>query len=231
MLGNRRLSPQDRLSPPPEVHTYGVFEVAHTRASARMHARTHTHARIHAHMVTSGPSAKMDPQVLYRTLEGTFNADGNIRSEAEKHLRQAESMSGYLGIIFQVACAPEVQVDVRLAAAIRFKNKLHMRDWNADDSPVTPDETNLIKKAIVQAIISAPSRVRAVLLEGMKSVLKFDYPEKWPGLVQEVVHYLQGQEMDKISGALSVLRVMVKTFEFTADDEDRKPLEEGSSSR
>eukprot|EP00667_Euglena_gracilis_P001035 EG_transcript_1036 len=168
----------------------------------------------------------MDAQALYRTLEGTFNSNGDIRHEAERQLKQAETMPGYLGVIFQVAAAPEVQENVRLAAALRLKNSLKAMDWNADKSPVLPDEKQLVKKAMVSAVMAAPSRVRNVLLEGLRFILEYDFPQAWPSLVDEVVHHLQGQDVERIVGALSILRVVAKRFEFKQDADVRAPLDE-----
>jgi hypothetical protein len=125
-----------------------------------------------------------------------------------------------LGIIFQAACADQVNADIRLAAALRFKNRLRNEDWNADKSPVQEDEKVMVKKAMVSAVIAAPSKVRNVLLEGLRRILEYDFPDRWPGLVEEVMQYLQGQDMHKITGALSVLRVLCKRFEYKPEGED-----------
>jgi len=168
----------------------------------------------------------MDPQALYRTLEGTFEQNADVRHEAERQLKIAETLPGYLSVIFQVASAAEVAENTRLAAALRLKNSLKANDWNKDDSPVGADEKVLIKKAMVGAIIGSPTKVRNVLLESLRVILSYDFPQAWPSLVDEVVHHLQGQDMDRILGALSVLRVVAKRFEYRQDEADRAPLDE-----
>eukprot|EP01004_Peranema_trichophorum_P002648 NODE_1690_length_1846_cov_30.068485_g1434_i0.p1 GENE.NODE_1690_length_1846_cov_30.068485_g1434_i0~~NODE_1690_length_1846_cov_30.068485_g1434_i0.p1 ORF type:complete len:379 (+),score=47.22 NODE_1690_length_1846_cov_30.068485_g1434_i0:78-1214(+) len=166
----------------------------------------------------------MDPHALYRTLEGTFNPDSSIRQEAERQLKEAESYPGYMGIIFQVSCANEVNADIRLAAAIRMKNKLKPKDWNADDSPVQQQEKDLIKGSLLSAIVNSPSKVSKVLVECYRLILTYDYPEKWPNLVEVLAQGLKGDNLTNITGALLCLRVLCKRFEFRPSGEDRKPL-------
>ena len=125
-----------------------------------------------------------------------------------------------LPLYFAGPSSPQVNADIRLAAALRFKNRLRNEDWNADKSPVQEDEKVMVKKAMVSAVIAAPSKVRNVLLEGLRRILEYDFPDRWPGLVEEVMQYLQGQDMHKITGALSVLRVLCKRFEYKPEGED-----------
>lgn len=94
------------------------------------------------------------------------------------------------------------------------------------ESVVQADEKIMIKKAMVSSIIAAPSKVRNVLLEGLRMILEFDFPERWPALVDEVVHHLQGQDIERIIGALSILRVIAKRFEYKQDADVRAPLDE-----
>ena len=115
-----------------------------------------------------------------------------------------------LPLYFAGPSSPQVNADIRLAAALRFKNRLRNEDWN-DKSPVQEEEV-MVKKAMVSAVIAAPSKVRA---PGRAAEdLELDFPDRWPGLVEEVMQYLQGGDMHKITGALSVLRVLCKRFEY-----------------
>jgi hypothetical protein len=117
-----------------------------------------------------------------------------------------------LGIIFQAACADQVNADIRLAAALRFKNRLRNEDCDEDwKSPVQKDEEVVVRKAL-GAVIMAPSKVRSVLLEELQRILTYD-SLSWEGLVTEV---MQGLNMHKITGALSVLRVLCKRFEYNS---------------
>ena len=74
-----------------------------------------------------GSKAPMDPQALYRTLEGTFNIDNNVRQQAEAQLKQAESHPGYLGIIFQAACADQVRNGSPLQCFLALPDRLPLQ--------------------------------------------------------------------------------------------------------
>lgn len=59
--------------------------------------------------------------------------------------------------------------------------------------------------------------------ECLKSIVYADYPSKWPGLLQIIMQNITSNEQQRIYGALFVLRVLTRKYEFK-DEEERKPV-------
>ena len=67
--------------------------------------------------------------------------------------------------------------------------------------------------------------MRAQLGECARYIVYSDYPERWPGLLQQVYQGLHSQDLLALYGALYVLRLLARKYEFK-DEEERAPLQE-----
>ncbi|CAM0905036.1 unnamed protein product [Alopecurus aequalis] len=113
---------------------------------------------------------------------------------------------------------------VRQVASIHFKNFVS-KAW----SPIDPEETQTIPEAdksmvrenILGFVTQLPPLLRAQLGESIKTLILADYPEQWPSLLHWVTRNLESQ--DQIFGALYVLRILSRKYEFKSEEE-RIPL-------
>ncbi|OEL15220.1 Importin beta-like SAD2 [Dichanthelium oligosanthes] len=78
-----------------------------------------------------------------------------------------------------------------------------------------------LKSALWIIGISLMVIFRAQLGESIKTLIVVDYPEQWPNLLHWVTHNLESQ--DQIFGALYVLRILSRKYEFKSEEE-RIPL-------
>ena len=72
-------------------------------------------------------------QVLVNYLTHTLSSDYNVRKPAEDYLMSVEKQAGYSIILLQLADSEQVEISVRLAAAISFKNFVK-RNWRIIDN-------------------------------------------------------------------------------------------------
>eukprot|EP01006_Ploeotia_vitrea_P012314 TRINITY_DN32690_c0_g1_i1.p1 TRINITY_DN32690_c0_g1~~TRINITY_DN32690_c0_g1_i1.p1 ORF type:complete len:1055 (+),score=159.38 TRINITY_DN32690_c0_g1_i1:69-3233(+) len=161
---------------------------------------------------------------LHSIFENTFNPDGNARQQAEAALKAAEAQPMFVWTAFQIAASGDVRLEIRQAAAIRLKNRVSKEDWNEENAKILDEEKAKIKENLLAAIIQAPSKIRNQLLAVTKAVVLYDYPERWPNIVQMATASLKADTLNHVTGALSVLRTIAKRFEFSASDEERQPL-------
>eukprot|EP01012_Entosiphon_sulcatum_P009861 TRINITY_DN1566_c0_g1_i1.p1 TRINITY_DN1566_c0_g1~~TRINITY_DN1566_c0_g1_i1.p1 ORF type:complete len:1053 (+),score=227.95 TRINITY_DN1566_c0_g1_i1:272-3430(+) len=166
----------------------------------------------------------MEASQLHIILQNTFNPDTPTRTHAEQLLKQAESQPTFVSTIFQVVQHPGVDEGVRQAASIRLKRKICTCDWNADNSVIQDTEKELLKSNLLHCIATTPHKVRSQLLEVLRAILIYDFPQRWPKLIDDLVQCLQQDNVTYINGALSALRVLTKRFEYKGDKEARKPL-------
>jgi hypothetical protein len=65
--------------------------------------------------------------------------------------------------------------------------------------------------------------VRLQLEEALRAVISSDFPAAWPGLLPVLQRHLSGGDPAGVAGALRVLRVLTRKFEFK-DEDERGPL-------
>ncbi|KAF0929515.1 hypothetical protein E2562_021766 [Oryza meyeriana var. granulata] len=113
---------------------------------------------------------------------------------------------------------------VRQVASIHFKNFV-AKNWSPNDpeepQKISESDKSMVRENILGFIVQVPPLLRAQLGESIKTIIHSDYPEQWPSLLHWVTHNLESQ--NQIFGALYVLRVLSRKYEFKSEEE-RIPL-------
>lgn len=140
---------------------------------------------------------------------------------------QLEPVEGLLPTLLQLispsSIAPPV---VRLAAAIYLKNRVKS-SWRAPlppsayaasvkpppYTPIPPSDRQSLKTNVLPLLAAlagdqASARVKEQVGEVLAKVVEVDYPEEWPGLVEEIGALLAGNEGQVEAG----LRATVDVF-------------------
>uniref|UniRef100_A0A0E0P7G0 Importin N-terminal domain-containing protein n=1 Tax=Oryza rufipogon TaxID=4529 RepID=A0A0E0P7G0_ORYRU len=119
--------------------------------------------------------------------------------------------------LLQIIVDGNCDMAVRQFASIHFKNFV-AKNW----SPTDPEsDKSMVRENILGFVTQLPPLLRAQLGESIKTLILADYPEQWPSLLPWVTHNLESQ--DQIFGALYVLRILARKYEFKSEDE-RIPL-------
>ncbi|KAK1682432.1 hypothetical protein QYE76_043280 [Lolium multiflorum] len=166
----------------------------------------------------------MDLASLTLVLRSALSHSPEERKAAEASLNQIQYAQQHLVRLLQIIVDGNCDLAVRQVASIHFKNFVS-KAW----SPLDPEETQTIPEAdksmvrenILGFVTQLPPLLRAQLGESIKTLVLSDYPEQWPSLLHWVTHNLESQ--DQIFGALYVLRILSRKYEFKSDEE-RLPL-------
>ncbi|MCL7040799.1 hypothetical protein MKW94_018897 [Papaver nudicaule] len=165
----------------------------------------------------------MDLPSLAVILQAALTPDTEQRKAAEESLKQLQYTPQHLVRLLQIIVDGNCDMAIRQFASIHFKNFV-AKNW----SPIDPDEQQkilpgdkeMVRENILAFITQVPPLLRAQLGECLKTIIHSDYPEQWPSLLQWVKHNLQDQQ---VYGALFVLRILSRKYEFKSDDE-RTPV-------
>ena len=128
---------------------------------------------------------------------------------------------GHLSSLMQCVVASQLDVSLRQAAAIQFKN-LCLRVWDPDtgdgqappQQQLRPEDKALVRANMLEAVVQAPARIQSQLVVALRVQLEADYPDAWPDLLPSVLAALQSPEVARVAGALAVLRVLCRKYEY-----------------
>ncbi|KAF8713095.1 ARM repeat-containing protein, partial [Rhizoctonia solani] len=170
----------------------------------------------------------MDPQHVSTLFATTFNADPNVRIAAELELRkQAVGQAGMLSAVVQIVGTNGVDLSVRQAAVVFLKNAV-ARGYKSSNIPVqhqlpappVPDaDKQVIKQHILPLIVASPNRaIRIQLAAILKTLVSHDFPERWPGFMENVVQLLQSDRSESVFGGMTALLEIFKTYRYRPDE-------------
>lgn len=142
-------------------------------------------------------------QLLSTTLTATVSPDSSTRKQAEEQLRNGEAQPGFLLLILELVRSDGVDMVVRQAAGVYFKNATK-RLWEPEEvsrevlgvpstdnqggpSVINEGDKDRIKALLVPTMIHL-ARPQTTLLqaqigEGLASVASHDFPDQWDSLV------------------------------------------------
>eukprot|EP00898_Chlorokybus_atmophyticus_P004844 jgi/Chlat1/5360/Chrsp35S05283 len=175
----------------------------------------------------------MDVQTLCQTLQLALSTNTEERKAAEARLEQYKFVPGHIASLLQAALAPQLEISIRQVASINLKNLVN-REWEPKEPEgsadnVTPvsklpaEDRAFIRDHIIEAVVQAPPQIRRQLGECTKTVVRMDFPEHWPNLLQTVDANLRAQDPSRAYAALLALRLLSRKYEFK-DEEDRIPM-------
>lgn len=172
----------------------------------------------------------VEPKTLLLLLQHTYSPNNEERKQSEQQLKKFERVEGFCQALIQVIVSPHVDSALRLSAAILFK-KLIRGNWILMDSDeiedveqyvISDQDKQTIKQNIIEMIILVDHKIRAQLGIALKHIVIYDYPKKWPELLQKIMHYIK--DTQKTEGCLEALRLTIKKYEYIPPGKKRNPL-------
>ncbi|GJT09582.1 importin beta-like SAD2 [Tanacetum coccineum] len=165
----------------------------------------------------------VDQATLSVVLKAALSSNLDQRKAAEKTLYHYQFSPQHLLRLLQIIVDGNCDVSVRQVASIHFKNFI-AKNWSffnpEEQSKILPSDKDLVRQNILVFIAQVPPLLRVQLGECLKTIIHADYPERWPSLLHWVTRNLQTQQ---VYGALYVLRVLSRKYEFLSDEE-RTPV-------
>lgn len=180
----------------------------------------------------------MDKAKILELIAGTTSPDSNIREPAEKNLGAIYKIIGFTPILLEITLDPAIGIHIRQAAVIYFKNNVS-KYWdmsqtvgeNGQQDPsvfvIHDHDKKLITDSIVDAIVRCDQQLLASHLSSIiNTIIKNDFPHKWPGVVDKIHYYLaQTNDANSWNGALLTFYQLAKIYEYKSNNE-RKPFVE-----
>lgn len=130
----------------------------------------------------------------------------------EAQLSQLQSSTpNYPILLLELLSSPGVANDVKLAAAISFKN-LVKNKWIDIDGRHLLSDVALIRSNIIDCMIQLPPLLKSQVGEAISIIAESDFPEFWPNLIPELVSKLSLTDFDKNLGILIVAHEVYKRW-------------------
>ncbi|KAG8702616.1 hypothetical protein FRC08_003362 [Ceratobasidium sp. 394] len=169
----------------------------------------------------------MDPQHVSTLFATTFNPNPNVRMAAELELRQALAQEGMLSAVVQIVGTDGVDLSVRQAAVVYLKNAV-ARGYGVSNAsaaqqlstpPIHNSDKQVIKQHIIPLVVASPNRaIRIQLAAILKTLVSHDFPDKWPGFMDNVVVLLQSDRPESVFGGMTALLEVFKTYRYRPDE-------------
>ncbi|PWN34353.1 ARM repeat-containing protein [Meira miltonrushii] len=175
---------------------------------------------------------------LYQCLSHTLDPNPNTRKAAELELRKLEAHPGMLPSALQLVSRNDVDLSVRQATTIYIKNRIR-RAWDAKSaalaelkqSPIPEADYSPVREALLPTLVSCPPQLRVHINASLGAVVRHDFPERWPKLVDEVKELLgagDGSDVTRVYAGLAALLEIFRAFKWRDEKNIMAPLCESS---
>ncbi|KAK2641702.1 hypothetical protein Ddye_023465 [Dipteronia dyeriana] len=166
----------------------------------------------------------MDLHNLAVILQAALSPNPDERKAAENNLNQFQYAPQHLVRLLQIIVDNNCDMAVRQVASIHFKNFI-AKNWAPlepnEQQKISQSDKDMVRDHILVFVAQVPPLLRVQLGECLKTIIHADYPEQWPHLLDWVKHNLQQDQ--QVYGALFVLRILSRKYEFKSDEE-RTPV-------
>lgn len=155
-------------------------------------------------------------RTLGEYLQQTLSPDVNIRRPAEKFLEGVEVNQNYPLLLLHLVHKNEVDMTIRTAGAIAFKNYVK-RNWNVEDDQVDrihQSDRDRIKSLIVELMLTSPESIQKQLSDAISIIGKTDFPLKWPELITQMVDKFSTGDFHVINGILQTAHSLFKKYRY-----------------
>ncbi|EGF77368.1 hypothetical protein BATDEDRAFT_36049 [Batrachochytrium dendrobatidis JAM81] len=147
-------------------------------------------------------------ECLRQTLEPA------TRKAAEQQLISSEQVPGFSILLLKLIDNTAVDISVRFAAALYFKN-FTKKEWAQSDDgqdKIPEADRSTIKTIIVSLMITVPFSLRNPLSDAVTIIADSDFPTKWSNLLPDLVARLNLQDLDINVGVLQTAHYIFKRW-------------------
>lgn len=169
----------------------------------------------------------MDIQALHSCFSATVATNADTRVRAELELRAAEKSPGFINGCMDILVEPQVDKQVKHAAAIYLKNKV-TKYWKPIDETsvlkVRDDEKPQFRERVIPALMDTDKFVRPHIEAILQTLVSKDL-NNWPQLVENTMKLLQSDDINAVGAGLTCLKEICRFYRWTSN-EARKGLDE-----
>ncbi|XP_011881255.1 PREDICTED: exportin-2 [Vollenhovia emeryi] len=153
---------------------------------------------------------------LSEYLKHTLNPDVDVRCTAEKFLKSVEINQNYPLLLLHLVDKSEINITIRIAGAVAFKNYVK-RNWKVEEDSVDHihvQDRDAVKKLIVNLMLHSPDSIQKQLSDAVSIIGKYDFPNKWPELIDQMVEKFNTGDFHVINGVLHTAHSLFKRYRY-----------------
>ncbi|RDD37617.1 Exportin-2 [Trichoplax sp. H2] len=159
---------------------------------------------------------------LAQCLRQTLDPSASVRRPAEQSLEQLESNAGYSLLLLRLVDNNQLEMEVRIAATIAFKNfiKKNWRIIEDEPSKINDNDRQTVKSLIVNLMLSSPEMIQRQLSDTISIIGREDFPGNWLGLMPEILEKIKSNNLNVINGILRTAHSLFKRYrhEFKSNE-------------
>lgn len=162
---------------------------------------------------------------LAQCLSASLSPDAATRQNAEQFLASGAQQGGFSILLLKLVASDAADAPARVAGAVAFKN-LVKKHWNPAEEPdvvgapapyrVGDAEKDQVRNLLVGLMLGAPKLARAQLGEALSIVSAADFPDRWPGLLPELITRLGAPGAQRnwatVAGVLTTANTIFKKY-------------------
>ncbi|KAK7583970.1 hypothetical protein V9T40_004933 [Parthenolecanium corni] len=152
---------------------------------------------------------------LSEFLAKTLSPDVAIRKPAEQFLQSLDRNQNYPILLLKVIQKDSFNMTIRISASVVFKNYIK-RNWKIEDGEdyICQQDRDAIKTYIVDLMLSSPEAIQKQLSDAVSIIGKYDFPDKWPGLLDEMIRKFSTGDFNVINGVLRTGHSLFKKYRY-----------------
>ncbi|KAF9065181.1 armadillo-type protein [Rhodocollybia butyracea] len=165
----------------------------------------------------------MDLQTLSNLFATTYSPDPNIRKAAELQIRKIGNEEGMISALLQIIASDNTDLATRQACSVWLKNRVSAtytleetsEPKRPDRGPIARTDRNALKASILPLLSTSPSRsINLQLASTLKNIVAHDFPDKWPGLLDEIKRLLVSNDIRQVHAGCVAALEAVRAFRF-----------------
>jgi exportin-2 (importin alpha re-exporter) len=156
----------------------------------------------------------MDPNDarIYQLFRNTLSDVKITRHTAEQELNNVCAQPGFSTMLLQSLVQPNDNVphEIKMGMATYFKN--HVKKKWTEIGVISDEEKDFIKTNLPNLMLSLEPQLRKNISASLYIVSSYDFPDKWPTLLPDLVEKLKTQDFAFINGVLKTVDAIFKRF-------------------
>lgn len=167
----------------------------------------------------------MDANVLLQCFSATLESNRELMKQAEQKLQELRKIPGFLGACLDIIADNEVNLAIKKATAVYFKNRV-IRFWNNKEFLIDNDEKPIIRERIVEVIIISDYTTKQQLIPVLRTIIATDF-NSWPGLLPQTGKLLTEDLSDssKLYTGLLCFSEVCRKFRWMNNDTRKNELD------
>lgn len=155
-------------------------------------------------------------QTLSEYLKHSLSPDVNIRRPAEKFLESVEVNQNYPILLLHLIDKSDFDMTIRTAGSVAFKNYIK-RNWKIEEDygdRIHTQDRETIKRLIINLMLHSPDSIQKQLSDAISIIGKYDFPDKWPDLIDQMVEKFNTGDFHIINGVLHTAHSLFKKYRY-----------------